>query len=268
MPTRFPPRMAAVTTIIAKPRLITFRRYYVSPVKLAGDYADVRFERELRVFRRHCPKGAVLDVGCSSGAFLWQLKQRYAGAYQILGTDVSGPALDYAESRGVPVMRGDFLSQPVPNHDAVTFWAVLEHVPDPGAFLSKASSVLKPNGRCFVLVPNNRSLARLLLGSHYRYLCPQHLNYFDHNTLVRLARRQFHVIEIRYTHFNPLIIWQDWRQRGREVSNEERASLLQRTTGYKQHPALKPLNWAYQVAEAALAGIRLADNLLVVLAKR
>src|SRR5262245_34175850 len=56
--------------------------YYLSPAKLESDYASVRFERELRVFRNYCPGGAVLDVGCSSGAFLYQLKDRFAGAYE------------------------------------------------------------------------------------------------------------------------------------------------------------------------------------------
>jgi 2-polyprenyl-3-methyl-5-hydroxy-6-metoxy-1,4-benzoquinol methylase len=241
--------------------------YYLSPAKLAADYSDVRFERELGIFRRHCAKGAVLDVGCSSGAFLWQLKEHCPGAYQILGTDVSGPALDYAESRGVPVIRGDFLDQPLSSLDAVTFWAVLEHVADPGAFLAKAATLLRPEGRCFVLVPNTRSLAMRLLGKKYRYVYPQHLNYFDRKTLIQLVRRHFQVLEIQYTHFNPLILWQDWRRGGREVSNDERASLLQRTTGYKKNPALKPLKWAYKIVESTLAGVRLADNLLVVLAK-
>jgi SAM-dependent methyltransferase len=86
--------------------------YYLSDAKLKSDYADVRFERELRLFRNFCTAGAVLDVGCSSGAFLFQLNQRFPGCYQILGTDASGPALDYAASRGVPVVRSDF-----PVHD-------------------------------------------------------------------------------------------------------------------------------------------------------
>src|SRR5689334_10009710 len=51
--------------------------YYLSAEKLASDYAPVRFERELRLFRRHIQKGAVLDVGCSSGAFLFQLNKRF-----------------------------------------------------------------------------------------------------------------------------------------------------------------------------------------------
>src|SRR5437870_8907990 len=62
--------------------------YYLLPDKLAADYADVRFARELRFFRAHCRGGAVLDVGCSSGAFLFQLNQRYPGQYEVFGTDV------------------------------------------------------------------------------------------------------------------------------------------------------------------------------------
>src|SRR6266511_1784744 len=37
--------------------------YYLSPAKLEGDYASVRFERELRLFREHGRRGSVLDVG-------------------------------------------------------------------------------------------------------------------------------------------------------------------------------------------------------------
>lgn len=44
---------------------------YLSPDKLESDYANVRFQRELHLFRSHCPGGSVLDVGCSSGAFLY-----------------------------------------------------------------------------------------------------------------------------------------------------------------------------------------------------
>src|SRR6266511_3230345 len=40
--------------------------FYLSPDKLEGDYAPVRFERELRLVRRFCQAGDVLDVGCST----------------------------------------------------------------------------------------------------------------------------------------------------------------------------------------------------------
>ncbi len=267
--------------------------YYLSPAKLESDYADVRFERELRLFRKFCLRGKALDVGCSSGAFLFQLKKCWPGDYEILGTDVSGPPLDYAESRGVPVVRGNFLesefggdrkpSAPHPGplpvgrgegdrrpgaaFDAVTFWATLEHLAEPKKFLTKAHAILKPGGLCFVLVPNLKSLAMRLLGARYRYVYPQHLNYFTSETLARLAGANFAVVEIQFTHFNPIVIWQDWRGGGREVSNQERGELLARTTAYKRKPWMKPVKWAYTLAEKTLAAAGLADNLTLVLRK-
>lgn len=243
--------------------------YYLSPAKLESDYADVRFERELRLFRKHCPRGAVLDVGCSSGAFLFQLNKRWPGNYEILGTDVSGPPLDYAESRGVPVMRWNFLEQDFVGRtfDAVTFWAVIEHLAKPKRFLDKAHAVLKSGGLCLVLVPNFKSLAVRLLGARYRYVYEQHLNYFTARTLAALCAPKFKIVETRFTHFNPVVIWQDWRGGGREVSNAERGELLKRTTAYKQKAWMKPVKALYGLAEQSLAAFGLADNLVIVLRK-
>jgi 2-polyprenyl-3-methyl-5-hydroxy-6-metoxy-1,4-benzoquinol methylase len=244
--------------------------YYLSPAKLESDYSPVRFERELRLFHRHCPRGPVLDVGCSSGAFLFHLNQRWPGAYQIAGTDVSGAPLDYAESRGVPVLRGSFpkLDFGSRRFAAVTFWAVLEHLFEPRTFSEKAWSILEPQGLCFVLVPNLKSLAVRCLGPKYRYVYPQHLNYFTRRTLERLAGDRFTVLEVRSIHFNPIVIWQDWRRKGEEVPNERRAALLKRTTAYKTNPLLKPVKAVYQLTERLLGAAGLADNLVAVLRKR
>ena len=243
--------------------------YYLSPAKLESDYAAVRFERELNLFWRHCQSGAVLDVGCSSGAFLYQLNHRSPGSYEILGTDVSGAPLGYAESKGVPVLRGDFLTHDFggKKFDAVTFWAVLEHLIEPKRFLDKAASILKPGGKCFVLVPNMKSLAVRSIGKRYRYVYPQHLNYFTAATLKKLVGDSFEVAEIRFTHFNPIVIWQDWRRGGAEISNQERGDLLKRTTAYKENVAMKPVKAVYRVTEKALAMFGLADNVAAVLRK-
>jgi ubiquinone/menaquinone biosynthesis C-methylase UbiE len=241
--------------------------YYLSEAKLAGDYAPVRFARELSLFRRYCQKGSVLDVGCSTGAFLFQLASRYPGDYEVLGTDVSGAPLDYAESRGVPVARGDFLQMDFGSKrfDAITFWAVLEHLAKPGEFLRRAAELLKPGGLCFVLVPNNRSLAARILGARYRYVYPQHLNYFDRKTLSALVTPLFQVLAIQTTHFNPIIIWQDWRSGGADVANEKRGALLKRTTAFKQSRWLAPVKLGYALAEKCLGWLGLADNLVFVL---
>lgn len=268
--------------------------YYLSPAKLQSDYAPVRFERELKLFREFAPRGAVLDVGCGSGAFLFQLKQRWPDDYQVLGTDVSGAPLNYAESRGVPVARGSFLEMKLPTtagapvsdparseqpvrptgagtdigFDAITLWAVAEHLAAPKTFLAKAHQLLAPGGVAFVLVPNLRSLAVRLLGAKYRYVYAQHLNYFSASTLARMARDLgFAVVTTRFLHFNPVVVWQDARGGGREVSNQERGGLLKRTTAYKQKPWLKPVKSLYGLTEKILAVASLADNVALVVRK-
>jgi SAM-dependent methyltransferase len=238
---------------------------YLSPEKLESDYADVRFERELRLFRAHCPRGSVLDVGCSSGAFLYQLKKRFPDDYTILGTDVSQAPLDHAAKMGVPIVRGEFLQQTFEEKfDAVTFWAVMEHLSDPRSFLNKAASVLKPGGHCFILTPNMNSLAVRLLGAKYCYIFNEHLNYFTSGTMGKFAELQFTVVGMKSTHFNPLVILKDFRGGERHISRAERVKLLKRTTGYKQSRTMLPLKFAYRLAEAALGCFFMADNVAVV----
>jgi SAM-dependent methyltransferase len=246
--------------------------FYLSPDKLQSDYAPVRFERELRLFRAYCRSGPVLDVGCSTGAFLFQLKARFPADYRLAGMDVAGAALDHAESRGIEAIRasfpdGDYGSR---HFEAITFWAVLEHVVQPGRFLSQAAAILRPGGYCFILVPNMNSLASRILGAKYRYIMPDHLNYFTAETLTGLAATQpaFERVRLSQSHFNPLVILKDLRSRTEPVPREERARLLRRTTALKQHSLLRPVKWIYAGVERTLAAMGLADNLVMVLRRK
>ncbi len=247
-------------------------KFYLSPDKLEGDYAPVRFERELQLFRAFCRAGKVLDMGCSTGAFLYQLKTRFPGAYEVRGADVAGAALDYAESRGIAVLREPFLNFDFGGEqfDAVTFWAVMEHLVWPQKFLRKAAALLKPGGVCFILVPNLQSLAVRLLGSKYRYIMPDHVNYFTAATLKKFigTESDWKIIAHGSTHFNPAVILKDFRGSTRRVPDEERARLLKRTTALKQSPWLRPLQLVYGGWERMLGALTLADNLFLVLRKK
>jgi 2-polyprenyl-3-methyl-5-hydroxy-6-metoxy-1,4-benzoquinol methylase len=238
---------------------------YLSPDKLESDYAEVRFERELRLFRKYCNRGSVLDVGCSSGAFLYQLNRRHPDDYKIAGTDVSTAPLDHAEKMGVPVVRGDFLKLGFAGHyDAITFWATMEHLFEPRAFLKQAASILKPGGLCFILAPNLRSLAVRLLGAKYRYIFAEHINYFTPATLKRFVEAEFTILKLQSTHFNPLVMVRDFWQGAREVPRAERSQLLKRTNAYKQSPWMFPARLAYRASESILTALLLGDNIAVV----
>jgi len=242
--------------------------FYLSPDKLESDFAPVRFARELRLFRSFCRSGAVLDVGCSTGAFLFQLKRQFPGDYEVAGTDVSSAALDYAERRGVEVIRESFLDFDFEGRrfNAVTFWAVVEHLTQPKKFLGKAASILKPGGHCFILVPNIQSLAVRLLGAKYRYIMPDHVNYFTAGTLKRFVATgpSLEIVKVGASHFNPLVTLKDFRGCDERVSDEDRAKLLKRTTAYKQNALMKPAKWAYSGFECLLNMVNLADNLFIV----
>jgi 2-polyprenyl-3-methyl-5-hydroxy-6-metoxy-1,4-benzoquinol methylase len=200
---------------------------------------------------------------------LWQLQRRHPADYKILGTDVSEAPLAHAARMGVPVIRDDFLSHNFDQQfDAVMFWAVIEHLFAPDKFLKKAADILKPGGLCFILVPNLNSLAIKLLGAKYRYVFPEHLNYFSPQTLNRFFGREFELESISTTHFNPFVIWQDFWRGERDVPREERARLLKRTNAYKKSPWLWPVKAAYQASEKILGRGLLADNLVAVARKR
>jgi hypothetical protein len=100
---------------------------------------------------------------------------------------------------------------------------------------------------------------------------PDHVNYFERATLLALVRKtnRLEPIDCGTSHFNPAVIWRDWRSPGnRRVPDEERAGLLRRTTAMKQSAWLAPLRPIYKAMEAALSVAGLSDNLWVVARKK
>ena len=121
-------------------------------------------------------------------------------------------------------------------------------------------------------MPSWESLALRVLGGRYRYVMPEHLNYFTSATLQRLLQNPeraggaWALVALTTTHFNPVVIWQDLRRRpGELVPDADRARLLQKTNRLKNNPLLRPVRWAYGAAEWMLGGLGLADNLVAVI---
>lgn len=157
-----------------------------------------RRRRAVEAYTRHRP-GQLLDVGCSTGIFLAEMRD---AGWHVTGIETSSPAAEYARERfGLDVMQGTLEGSRLPanSFDAITLWDVLEHTDSPLEALHAANQLLRPDGIVVATVPNYDSLDRRLFGPAWiGFDVPRHLTVFTPDTLSRsLLRAGFDVLHLR-----------------------------------------------------------------------
>ncbi len=143
-----------------------------------------RIERVLEVAQ----SGRWLDVGCSTGSFVAAAVR--AGCVAE-GLDISREAVEIARESGLLAHHGrveDF--EPTQLYDTITAFDVLEHSPEPQAFVKRLRGWLRPGGTLVLTLPDLRSVyPRFLMGRHWFYFWPdEHLFYWNAETVTRLLR--------------------------------------------------------------------------------
>ncbi len=131
--------------------------------------------------------GLLLDVGCGNGRFLRNMQ---ALGWQVQGVELSEDGVRVCRKADLPVHHGDIFSAALPNDhfDVITARHVIEHVPDPHAFVSELVRVLKPGGRIIIETPNSQALGRAWLGVNwFANEVPRHLYLYHPDNLQRLA---------------------------------------------------------------------------------
>jgi SAM-dependent methyltransferase len=170
-----------------RPTISEMKKYYPleyhqgAPTPGYAQYLLRRFAAEAKYLQPLETGGGrkrLLDVGCGTGEF-----PRFMAAR---GWDVEGVEISLA-ARGISDFRvyaQEFHEIPVehPVYDAVTAWAVLEHVHDPRSYFQKAARVLKPSGLFVFLVTNFHSTASRHL---FCEDVPRHLYFFTRETVAR-----------------------------------------------------------------------------------
>lgn len=191
------------------------------------------------------PAGPWLDVGCSTGAFLAELAR--AGVTGE-GLELSTAAVARAREQNLTVQQGTAESFiPTRRYAAITAFDLVEHLPDPLAFVGHVGSWLLPDGVLVLTLPNaNSLLARLMRRHWFYYAPPDHIYYFTPVTIRRLlAASGLRVMAVRpvskpltpdyaasaLAHFNP------------RLGRVARACVALGPRGYRSRP------WPFRVGE-------------------
>lgn len=176
--------------------------YWQSDSPKTKGYADYASEAHLylKTYRRRMglvreqvpPGGKVLDVGCAAGYFLRVMRDAGYETYGVeLSSAIAQHAIDelgadrifvgtLAEAAGAPGFAAN-------SFDLITFWDVIEHVPDPQALLRQAASMLKPDGALIIETQNVDSRFASLLGRRWHHFKhEEHIYHFSPSTMPRL----------------------------------------------------------------------------------
>jgi len=166
-----------------------------------ADNLRATFRDRLKLLPSPRPGQRLLDVGAAAGYFVEQA--RIVG-WDAEGIEPSKWAVAHARDQvRVPVREGilDANSYPPNAFDVITFWEVIEHLPDPRGFLTQVARVAKPGARVFLSTPDSGSAVARLLGRNWLgwRKVPEHLYFFDKRSLSRLLDEAgLEVVDTRY----------------------------------------------------------------------
>lgn len=143
--------------------------------------------------------GRVLDLGCVQHDPAkrrdpdWLHQHLYRTADEILGVDVDEKGVRELQAAGFNVTVGD--AEVLDGHgqyDYIVAGDLIEHLENPGRFLSAARSRLADDGKLVVTTPNPwcwPRLKRLAFGGEV-HCNPEHTHYHDRRTLRQLLERK------------------------------------------------------------------------------
>lgn len=189
---------------------------YHKLISAGGQNTPHRWRSRKAALAPHKQSGALLDIGCSSGAFLESLKD---GPWSLYGIEISSETARVAKARSdAEVFIGDVPDAKFApeSFDVITCFDVLEHMYDPHRVMVKVEEWLKPGGIFYALVPNIDSSEARVFGGYWQGLeLPRHLSHFSPASLKYLAA-SVGLTEVSIeTHRNPTVgtslryVWDD-----------------------------------------------------------
>ncbi len=176
---------------------------YFKDVEEDLEWWELTYHYYYELFEKYCPKGnrRLLEIGSGPGYFLKCGKEH---GWDVLGFEPSRQAYEYSQKFGVKVINDFFSERNADKYgkfDVVYMNTVIEHLPDPISLIKIAKSVLNPKGVICIISPNDynplQNILREKLGYEPWWVAPpQHINYFDFESIKKLLERLgFEVVE-------------------------------------------------------------------------
>ena len=129
-------------------------------------------------------KSQILEIGCGGCVILEKMRN---SGHTVIGIDPSPFAVEHGRNLNIEVIDDFFPSQKIQSQfDLIFHMDVLEHVPDPVAFLASHKSHLKTGGKVAVSVPDCTESIEL---GDLSMIIHQHLNYFSTESLMNTLRK-------------------------------------------------------------------------------
>ncbi|MCC6532415.1 MAG: class I SAM-dependent methyltransferase [Burkholderiales bacterium] len=148
----------------------------------------------------------LLDVGCSSGAFLLAARDC---AVNARGVEPAPSAAASARAAGLDVFTGTLeqAAFPAASFDAVTLFEVIEHLPRPLPLLRECHRILRPGGMLLIGTGNTASWTVRCLGARWDYFHIErhggHVSFFSIASMHLAAQRTgFEVARIETRNVN------------------------------------------------------------------
>ncbi len=138
------------------------------------------------------PNMRALEIGCSSGHFLYALKKYVK---ECVGIEFNKNDAKFVRQKlGIPVYTEPIENTDIPENsfDLIVIYMVLEHIDDPVPFLKTIRKYLKTNGTICIKVPNvNDSLLSVYDVEEYAdfWYREPHIYYYSASTLMRLLKK-------------------------------------------------------------------------------
>jgi SAM-dependent methyltransferase len=137
---------------------------------------------------KHVGSGRAVDLGCGLGETAIAMEQ---AGFDAHGVEESRNAINILqkEYEGVHwhnMSIVQYLEDKKSIFDVISFFHVLEHIPNPRMVCQLAADALRPSGLLVVEVPDVAGGQALLRGKHWQHWLPHHVNYFSSNTLRKL----------------------------------------------------------------------------------